>query len=150
MVQIRRAEAGLLKGIISDGCSDYARQSVDSRTETNRTLLIVWNRTTTGLQNTRVALIRQAIKFATDKYESVQIDYRDKHVHHRDLPIRPTHRCNNNSALQGRFQHERNVLRAQLISVVSTCIPSQPEKAALPCQTGSAALADEQQDQLER
>jgi hypothetical protein len=43
MVQIRRAEAGLLKGIISDGCSDYARQSADSRTQTNRTLLIVSN-----------------------------------------------------------------------------------------------------------
>jgi hypothetical protein len=113
-------------------------------------LRTVRNRTTTGLQNTRVALIRQAIKFATNDYESVQIDYRDKHVHHRDLPIRTTHRCNNNSALQGQFQHERNVLRAQLISMVSTCILSQPEKAALPCQTGSAALADEQQDQLER
>jgi hypothetical protein len=43
MVQIRRAEAGLLKGIISDGCSDYARQSADSRDQTNRTLLIVSN-----------------------------------------------------------------------------------------------------------
>ena len=45
-------------------------------------LPIIRNRTTTALQNTRVALIRQAIKFATNNYESVQIDYRYKHVDH--------------------------------------------------------------------